>query len=239
MPLGVWGSPLVPQLEHTILYTWNLIISLSLFFCFSSTALPLMHSSRLRSALLDLIKVQTPDLSPRQWCHPLATSSTSPPPPVSLSVYHFPPLFFLCTFCLPSIHLTPGNSLSLSFSHLAPPPPHSSTPHLSSPQLLIALSISLAEDQYQHRGCFSSLSTLPLFFSLSSSSSQKKCGPPLAPSAVNYLHRRVTEFPVGSDFPSSNSTCCFFMSWHLMLIYDDSQTYDFSSSYAGRKVKRR
>lgn len=139
MPLGVWGSPLVPQLEHTILYTWNPIISLSLFFCFSSPALPLMHSSRLRSALLDLIKVQTPDLSPHQWCHPLATSSTSPPPPVSPSVYHFPPLFFLCTFCLPSIHLTPGNSLSLSLT--LPPPPllHSSSLPSSAPYCSINL----------------------------------------------------------------------------------------------------
>lgn len=139
---------------------------------------------------------------------------------------------------LSAIYSSHAWQFSLSL-FLSPCPPHSSTPHLSPPQLLIALSISLAEDQYQHRGCFSSLPTLPLFFSLSSSSSQKKCGPPLAPSAVNYLHRHVTKFPVGSNFPSSNSTCCFFLSWHLMLIYDDSQTYDFSSSYAGRKVKCR
>lgn len=195
-----------------------------------------MHSSRPRSALLDLIKVQTPDLSPRQWCHPLATSSTSPPPPVSPSVYHFLSLSSLCTFCLASIHLTPGNSLSL-FPFLSPCPPlHSSSLLSSAPYCSINLpgrrSISAPRLPFLP-------SLLPLFFSLSSSSSQKKCGPPLAPSAVNYLHRRVTEFPVGSDFPSSNSTCCFFLSWHLMLIYDDSQTYDFSSSYTGRKVKRR
>lgn len=141
------------------------------------------------------------------------TSASRPSIRLSLSL-SLPP----CTFSLPSIHLTPGNSPPL---RLTLPP--SSSPHLASPLLLIALSISLAEDQYQRRGCSSSLPTLPLFFSLSSSSSQKKCGSPLAPSAINYLCRGVAEFPVGSGFPSSNSTCCFFLYLHLISKCDDSQ----------------
>lgn len=123
--------------------------------------------------------------------------------------------------------------LSLSLSPCPPLPPP------SSPQLLIALSISLAEDQYQRRGCSSSLPTLPLFFSLSSSSSQKKCGSPLASSAVNYLHCGVAELPVGSGFPSSNFTCCFFFLYlHLISKCDDSQIYDFTSSAReGKQIK--
>lgn len=112
---------------------------------------------------------------------------------IRLSLSLFFPLHVLSP-----IHSSHAWQFSLCLSPCPLPP---SSPHLSSPQLLIALSISLAEDRYQRRGGSSSLPSLPLFFSLSSSSSQKKCGSPLAPSAVNYLHRRAAEFPVGSGSP--------------------------------------
>lgn len=116
-------------------------LSFSLFFF--SAALPLMHSSRLRSALLDLIKVQTPDLSPRQWCHPLATSSTSPPPPVSPSVYHFLSLFSTLHI-LSATHSSHAWQFSLSLSLTLPllPPPallHSSSLLSSAPYCSINL----------------------------------------------------------------------------------------------------
>lgn len=94
---------------------------------------------------------------------------------------------------LPSIYLTPCNPLSLSRSLTLPSSSTStslhlySTFHLSSPQLLIALSISLTEDQYQLHGCFSSLPSPPLSSHFQAHllvccriRFSRKCGSPLA-----------------------------------------------------------
>lgn len=122
----------------------------------SFSASTLMHPSRRRPALLDLIKGATPDLSPLKWCHWLATSSTSPSPFLAFFV-RCPSLSRLPRPCTSHSSHAPQSSPS----HLAVLLLLYSTSHLCSPLLLIALSISLAEDQYQHGVCFSSLPTPP------------------------------------------------------------------------------
>lgn len=114
-------------------------------------------------------------------------------------LYHFLSPLLLLFFTLsshlpfrrPAIHLsnTLQSSLSLSLPHLAILLHLHlySTFHLSSPQLLIALSISLTEDQYQLHGCFSSLPSPPLSSHFQAHllvccriRFSRKCGSPLA-----------------------------------------------------------
>lgn len=81
-------------------------LSFSLFLSLSLSPSPLNHPSPHRSALLDLIKVETPDLSPFKWGRSLATLSTSPPPILSF--------FFIR--CL-SLSQPPSPPPLLSFLH--------------------------------------------------------------------------------------------------------------------------
>lgn len=111
----------------------------------------------------------------------------------ALSFYLFFTLSSHLPFRRPAIHSFNTLQSSLSRSLTLPSSSTStslylySTFHLSSPQLLIALSISLTEDQYQLRGCFSSLPSPPLSSHFQAHllvccriRFSRKCGSPLA-----------------------------------------------------------
>lgn len=208
MPLGGWGVTFSVSASRTHNSPLHMK-SNHLSFC---PPTPLIHPSPRRSALLDLIKGETPDLSPFKWCHSLATSSTSPPPfspSFSSAVYHFldplPPSLHLVslfsTFSLPPCHPFISHPAILSPCRPPPPPPpllHFSSLLSSAPYCSINLtgrrSISAPRLLFfpSFPAPLSSLSEL-IFSSAVGSFLSRKCGSPLALSVtVNRLHRRVT-----------------------------------------------